>query len=549
MGKPFSINYAPDQWGNAYTNSFNNYGGINVGLPENILTPNFSPSLDDIILKNGEPRSRPTFVTGQIPAPDANPILGLSTPPPLDTNPINAWTVGGFWAWTGSVWVREAGNSGQIAANVPISSKLFQGILYYTNGTSYLSSWTGTTSNVGIALSGGNHLGAYYLDELDNHLLLFNTVEYNGSTNVSYPQRVRWSASGIPNQWDPSININAGFADLLDTPDSITGNLMTGREGYILRNNGMTELAPTGSGLAPFDFNHMWNSTTGIGNVLPYSFSQYGNVGFFVAADNIYMFTPGNGPQAIGGGARDAIFSDIYNVGSLTSATQVFGVAIPYYTAPDNVVPGSNPVSPNYTYLQYMLVMRGNNGQLGNNAGTRIWLYSVEDNNWVRWNLPGVYPTGRPSVTGIGTSYQSLGLTYFPVEAVVGGAPAIGTFDTVVSSGGFNDAVQGSTYSYRQEDVEPNRVPTVRRVIVTYRDLGAATMTVTVNAINDNGANVTASKTQAIGGVNPGALCVSFFDLVVTGFHPQLTISRAANGGPISWTRAVMVGESEEVTL
>jgi hypothetical protein len=135
---------------------------------------------------------------------------------------------------------------------------------------------------------------------------------------------------------------------------------------------------------------------------------------------------------------------------------------------------------------------------------------------------------------------------FVPVQASTGGGGYISTFSPV----SYDDANDASSYSYRQEDIIPNRVPTVRRIAITYRNIGLATRTITVTAINDAGATVTATQTQQIGDTTADStLRTIFYDLVVTGFRPQLTISRAAGGGPISIIRASMIGEVENASL
>lgn len=138
-------------------------------------------------------------------------------------------------------------------------------------------------------------------------------------------------------------------------------------------------------------------------------------------------------------------------------------------------------------------------------------------------------------------------LLFVPAQFIYSGSNAfIGTF----SPGSYNDANDGSSYSYRQEDVIPHRVPTVRRVVITYRNLGTATLTMTVSAVDDNGVTQSKSQTQTIGNVSADqTLLTAFFDITITGFRPQLSWSRAAAGGPISIIRATLIGEVEDVTL
>jgi hypothetical protein len=194
--------------------------------------------------------------------------------------------------------------------------------------------------------------GAYFLGQLNASLLMLNTVE-NGS---NFAQRIRWSPSGIPNIWDPNVNIGAGFEDLLETPDAITGCLFVGSTGLIARINGTTEVSTGSSGINPFVFNHFWASAHGIGNIYPFSMAQYGPIGMFISQDDIYEYSLG-GFKDIGGGALDAIFNDLAN----TSGNPIADLCPVYKN--------------NYIYLQYVLII-----PLG--TVTKVWRYSVKDKSW-----------------------------------------------------------------------------------------------------------------------------------------------------------------------
>lgn len=115
----------------------------------------------------------------------------------------------------------------------------------------------------------------------------------------------------------------------------------------------------------------------------------------------------------------------------------------------------------------------------------------------------------------------------------------------------FNDSAQGSSYSFRKEEVSPSRVPTVRRVIITYRDLGTVAITLTLSGTNDSGAVTTiTSPSITLGNAAPTAdILTKFIDLELTAFRPQLTINRAANAGPLSIVSVTLVGEVEDTTL
>lgn len=133
-----------------------------------------------------------------------------------------------------------------------------------------------------------------------------------------------------------------------------------------------------------------------------------------------------------------------------------------------------------------------------------------------------------------------------PVQTSDLGLVYVGVFDPT----SFNDLTDSSYYAYRQEDVNPNRVPTVRRIILTCRDLGATTITVTVQGVNDSGNQVSSSQTVNIGTVAASMLLQTVFvDVQLPCFRPQVTITRAAGAGALSIVRTVMVLEVEDTSL
>lgn len=426
MGKPFEITYSPSNWdappGGIASQWSVPYGGLNVQTPENQIGPQYTPAMNNFMFRNSELRSRNAFVP-YIPGPDGpNPILGTGSF--LSKNLVwhtFAFTANGlFQLQKNAVALTNAGQNpwvalkGPLLGSNPVAWRSFQNVLYYTNGSGHLSAWDGAAPQpiTDVAFTGttwplpnnytGTTFSSLFIGELSSNMIMAYTVEVPYTTGVqgapvTYPQRIRWSnvnfnptmAGGAFGSnlgtggctFDPTVNINAGLNDFLDVPDLITGMLFLGRMGYIFRQNGITELDPTGVGTAPFDFNHLWASQQGIGNVYPLSIAQYGSYGAFVASNNVYQVTPGN-VIPIGGGARDAIMQD------LASAT-----------APPTAV-----IIPSYAvyrvFMVYKLFI-----PMGN--ATRVYVYSFDDSNWASWTLSGVVvgqPTGvwvgDPVVTG-----------------------------------------------------------------------------------------------------------------------------------------------------
>jgi hypothetical protein len=215
----------------------------------------------------------------------------------------------------------------------------------------------------GPTITGPIAIGAAYIAELNNQILLANVTirDQGASKNYNFPNLIWWSANGLPLQWDPTQNTSAGFDPFLDVSDQITGLAMLGVAGYIFRNFGITQMATTGSAVTPFQFDHMWASNHGIGNVFPWSIAQYGPTAAFVAQDNIYSLSITNA-QPIGGTARDAIMTDLANA---------------------NGVPFANilPILQNgFVYLTYRLLIPFT-------GFIREYVYSFEEQNWTPQDL------------------------------------------------------------------------------------------------------------------------------------------------------------------
>jgi hypothetical protein len=422
--KQFEITYNPNQWdappGGIAQAWSTPYGGLNTQTPENIIGPQYSPSMNNFMLRNAELRSRPAF-RRYLPGPDGNNvILGLTSF--LSKNSVwhtCAFTINGMFqlqfnptqqAANGiNPWTRVGGPA--LSSGNYVRTRVFQSILYYTNGSGHLSAWDGAaltpindaaflgTGTSGLPPATTTLLGGLYLGELDSHIIMAYTTEIPVTSGVqgamsTFPQRLRWSNNGFNPYdangnfglnlgtagatFDPNVFLNAGLNDFLDVPDAITGLMFIGMTGFIFRQNGITEISPTGNGNAPFDFNHLWASENGIGNVYPATIAQYGGIGVFVANDNIYQV---NGTQvvAIGGGARDAILSDLANTFQAPTAVISFAYTL------------------GYTYLVYKLFVSLPNG------ATRVWVYSLEDGNWSPWTITNSI-VGIPNKCWIGAS-------------------------------------------------------------------------------------------------------------------------------------------------
>lgn len=422
--------------------------GLHVQAPENLIPDNASPSMSGVQLRNNELRSMPPFVLKFL-APDAlNPILGQFSF--IDVNAVAhtvLWTSRGLWQLSqnnppvGAAWSILGGPG--LNPTTPVAYQTFANVLYYTNGAPFLASWDGiaaaptstttfgdgsiAASAAGISkansptvvsgTTGPLAIGAQFIAELDNHIILANVTVldqlgvnaapsglFPGGTIINFPQRIWWSANGIPNQWDFVANTNAGENDFLDVPDNITGIVTLGTAGYVFRTNGITQFIPTGNGVAPFQFDHLWASNHGVGNVQPWSIASYGAFACFVSVEQIYQMGV-NSFSDIGGTARDSIMADL---------------AVATGTPVGSIVPTE---ALGYVYLTYRISI-----PLG--TFTRHYLYSFEGKYWEVRDTAGLLISGREEEVWTGQ------LSSFVLPGII--PPSVN-----VSGGGSNGGFQG----------------------------------------------------------------------------------------------------------
>ncbi|HEY1646278.1 MAG TPA: hypothetical protein VGF75_08045 [Candidatus Saccharimonadales bacterium] len=211
-----------------------------------------------------------------------------------------------------------------------------------------------------------NYCGGGVLGLLNNQLLNLGGVSHaDGNT----PNRISWSAPGEYGQFQPydvisgTGNYAAGFNDLPSTSDIITGFAAIGTVGYIFRYQGITQMSPTGTGIVPFTFNHLWASQLGIGSVLPNSICQYGSSVAFAANDG--FFTLGLGGLAnLGRQANSYIFKTINTAPPLSGSIEEFtlvpqAIIVPYILgSPDLFYIVAVPVLISSVYYWHVMGIR-----------------------------------------------------------------------------------------------------------------------------------------------------------------------------------------------
>ena len=344
--------------------------GIVSDHPEgvSVVPPNAAKDSLNFMVKHGMLINRPRLSSCATP-PDGLPPLAGTTFKDL----LNNYHT--FIATQGNAYALTAGASplsfnynllGSITSTQPFPytlASMFRRV-YFSNGGNPISYVDGGST----ILDASANAGARFLSVIGNHLVAAYTTEPEPgvATSQDFPYRVRWSDASNPNIWAINVNTSAGYIDLLDVKDDITGLFAVGRNGVILRSNGVSYLIPTGNSQSPFYLDNLTATPQGVGSIHPYSLSTYKTMAVFVGLDDVYQFD-GSGFNGLGGNCTKALFDDLSNV----SGGYVLGTIIPNFNF-------------GFEYLCYLLSIPGPDS---------LWCYSFKDQSWVRLVYPNTFFT------------------------------------------------------------------------------------------------------------------------------------------------------------
>src|ERR1700733_131142 len=101
-----------------------------------------------------------------------------------------------------------------------------------------------------------------------------------------------WSASEELSEWSP-VTVNgdvtgAGFAQIADISDALTGAIVANNTIFIIRQQGITYATPTDNGTDPYSFAHISLGDSGEGGQVPALICQYDQMGVYVGNSNIF---------------------------------------------------------------------------------------------------------------------------------------------------------------------------------------------------------------------------------------------------------------------
>ncbi len=320
----------------------------------------------NIFFRKGRIQSRPKLNSFPA-APDNYPFYNIVTfadvtgaVHTLGLTTYNAYLLGAGPAWT--LLTYPSGITSLGGTYLPHAIGALNNRIYFANGSN-LVLYSDGSSALKVASANGTTTGANvvpgsarYMAVNKFHLITANTTEPVGVGAIRYPARVRWAMVGNPNNWD---DLTAGFEDLSEVVDFISGCATLGRNTFIWRTNGLSLMAPTGIGVQAFEFDLYSYSTKGLGNPWPYGLSVYGNRACWPGHDDIYAFN-GQEIKAIGTNAKKKIFKDLENATDINSV-KTFQI---------------DRMSTGFDFNSLWLSI----------AGPDItWVYNFDEGNWTRF--------------------------------------------------------------------------------------------------------------------------------------------------------------------
>lgn len=350
-----------------------------------------------------------------------------------------------------------------------------------------------------------------------------------GTPIINYfPYQVAWSAAeeayGIFNPLTvDGLVTGAGFNNIPDVEDNITGFFTTGTTGYILRNQGISEMTPLNNGIEPFDFNHLWASHNGIGAKNNVMAQQYGSVGYFISDTN--GFTIG----------YDGIATFVDRVKSIVYA-ELLNSALSFNSAIGVISINNEP------FLAWVLAWIDTHNVLN------YFIYRADNKEWYQGSLAFIGIT-NPTLNLTAVTLPSLGLSLtssilFNVQAKQIAAPSFTTniygFDNlpIIPIGG--SSTDATTLIFKAEELGFGKYPTCDSiglylyspVAIDFTNLNIA---VSINGITfelismETGTDSPTPVTQINAGWNY-YFCYPTDDNPYTGITPQLSIILGAVG-------------------
>lgn len=302
--------------GTAYNASAYTGGATEASIVASLVTsinasdPNVSAAAsvdgDSIILTARTPGAAGNSITVQ----DASTAASPSNPPP-------------FYFPCTTIVTLEGGSDAVLAQALrtlsPVSSTSEGGTIYFANLGPLILQYAGP-GKFSIATM---YQGVAILRKFAGSLIGAGVIPALGFEIQDQDMIFAWSADSEPTIWNPvdgSGNVTgAGFEQLADIGEFLSGLIVCNGTCYILRKEGVSYATATGNGLEPFSVNHIGLGEQGEGTQVPSLVTQYDSVGCYVGNSDVWQIS--GSISSIGQKIKAALFAQLQNLA--IAATQI----------------------------------------------------------------------------------------------------------------------------------------------------------------------------------------------------------------------------------
>ena len=340
-----------------------------------------------------------------------------------------------------------------------------------------------------------------------------------------------WSAATELTTWSPingaGLVTGAGFNQLSDIDDALTGMIVSNNTAIILRQQGVSYATALQNGIDPYDFAHVALGDRGEGCQIPQLVCQYDQMGVYVGNSNIYGFA--NSPSPIGEKIKNSFWAFL-NILPDPIPTSIYTLYKYFMDSAAVAIYAGNTMCPHFAFLlgQTIYIYNGTDGawtQVGLNIGI-----PVGGSYYAQWYL-GVVSNSSLQSTNQAFSQGSLALMVQSTPDL-GGTSSYEIYalsEHITNGSAYIDVNNTQTVTFPQEEILFGRDVTIDGFYVSLFFWGTTSLTLDFNI---NGNLVATLVLPAVAGPLPSA--PSLYQVQcpnTTAKSPQLTISTAWTSG------------------
>ena len=195
-----------------------------------------------------------------------------------------------------------------------VSTAVVGGTLYIANVGPMILKYSGPGTFTVSTLFNGQTV----LRKFGGSLIGLGQIPQSGMVVQNTSMILSFSAQSNLDVWDPvttaGLVTGAGFQQLADIGDFLTGLIVSNGTAFIIRSQGISYASVTGNATLPFYINHIGLGDKGEGSQLPQLVCQYDQTGAFVS--NSDVLTVSSGVTSVGQKIKSLLFQAIASLGN-----------------------------------------------------------------------------------------------------------------------------------------------------------------------------------------------------------------------------------------